>query len=612
MARNKEQIGITDLSALTQWVNTVTKGVYNVEFVDGAETAAISGTRMILPTPNTAMTLRDAIRLRGFALHETSHPLYQQDAFEVLSEFPMSEDSPLRATYNMMLDVHAETSRAEEYPGDRKALSEFGAVLSMDVAEKLHPHMHELKDGDEMSKIMAILRSTIDAESQWNRGLASGFKDMFNDMPKHVVDMAEDVNDKFDLPNRLTDPSETGRSLWELARNVYEYVWKKDPDEEKQEASGKGGKGDGEGEGEGEEGEGSGGPGEEGDGKKGSGDPADGDVDQGDRTDGGEGGGKSSKGKIRMREMVWSSHYDGEKGAPGGHGKEMDFTNYTAHDMYIPVPHNQFKVINYDKEKARRPNPYRELVKNHAVNAPGFVSELRRLIQVESQAHYSQGHKSGKLATGRLWRVGAPPIDEGRWNASVFKRKTETSDVLDTCVQLLVDGSGSMNGNKFQQAYAAADMLNDTLTRILKIPTEVLAFSSYGPTPTMGIIKGFETSIVTPNEMYARFADFTNEMHGNNDADAIAWAYQRIRVRKEKRKIVIVFSDGSPADGNGDPYTALKKVVSEIETAGIVDIYGIGIMSDSVTHFYSQNDVIKSAQEIQRALIAVLRKAIHK
>lgn len=595
----KEHIGITDLSALTQWVNTVTKGVYSVEFVDGAETAAISGNKMILPKPNTGMSLRDMIRLRGFALHETSHPLYQKEAFDILKEARMNPDSPLGAIYNMCLDVHAETSRADEYPGDRKALSEFGAVLGRDITDSIVDKVPGVDPESDSGKTLAMMHATLEAESQWNMGLRSGTADLLAAMPEGVKSKSEELRDKFDLMHRLTDPTESARSLWTLSGEIFEFLYGRPPETEQNQT--------GEGEGSGEKG---GGEGEEkGESTGESGTNSDGDSECDPHAEGAKGG-DPKKGNLTVRQMVWSSHYEGGVKGDYGHGKSMKFDEYEEYAMYTPYPQPDFKVIDYDTVKAKE-HGCRELPAAEAVsqNAPGFVSELRRLIQVKAEAHYSQGYRSGKLAPSRLWRVGAPPIDEGRWNASVFKRKTETSDVMNTCVSLLVDASGSMGGAKYENAYRAAAILNDTLSRVLHIPVEINTFTSYGDQPVMGLIKKFDKQ-VAPQELRTRFSDFVNHMSGNNDADSISWVYDRLHHRREKRKILVVFSDGSPADGLGDPHYALRTVVGEIEKAGIVDIYGIGICTTSVQRFYTKHDVIQTADEVQRALIKVLRTAL--
>jgi cobalamin biosynthesis protein CobT len=241
--------------------------------------------------------------------------------------------------------------------------------------------------------------------------------------------------------------------------------------------------------------------------------------------------------------------------------------------------------------------------------SPSFVSNVRRLLQAKSAKHYQHGHKTGKIAPSRLYRVGLPPIDSGDWNCKVFKKRTQETDLMDTCVTVLVDWSGSMHGEKCKHAAKATGLLNEAFAKVLRMPVEILSFSSRGSTPIMAVVKSYSRP-ATADQIAARFHKFLDHMNGNNDADSVLWAYDRILKRKEKRKLLIVMSDGSPSDGIGDPSYALKQVTSRIEAEGKVELYGIGIMDRNVERYYPKWHVIDYGQGIEQALISVLGKAL--
>lgn len=242
-------------------------------------------------------------------------------------------------------------------------------------------------------------------------------------------------------------------------------------------------------------------------------------------------------------------------------------------------------------------------------SSPAFVSNMRRLLQVKSQRHYVNGHKHGRLASSRLYRVGLPPIDSGEWNSRVFKKRTAAVDILDTAVFLLSDASGSMAGRKYETAARGCGLINDAFGNVLHVPLSIAAFSSFGAIPTIGLVKGFNER-VTDDQVAERFYDFMSRMSGNNDADVLLWAWHEILKRKEKRKIIIVLSDGSPADGIGDPFYALQTVTKEILDDGRVDLYGIGIMDDNVRHFYPKHKVVNNISGLEPALVDVMGKAL--
>jgi cobalamin biosynthesis protein CobT len=241
--------------------------------------------------------------------------------------------------------------------------------------------------------------------------------------------------------------------------------------------------------------------------------------------------------------------------------------------------------------------------------APAFVNQARRLLQIKQAKYYTHGMKSGKVSASRLWRAGMPVVDDGDWNSRVFKKKCSHGDVTNTAITVLVDWSGSMGGIKAQAAAKAAGLLNDAFSRVLHIPLEILAFSTYGDAPVMGIIKPYAKP-ASSDQVAERFVKFLSHMGGNNDADSVQFAYQRILPRKEKRKILIVMSDGSPSDGVGDPSFALKAVTQDITAQGRVELYGVGIMDRNVERYYPKFRVLRSYDQIEPCLIELLTEAL--
>jgi cobaltochelatase CobT len=98
----------------------------------------------------------------------------------------------------------------------------------------------------------------------------------------------------------------------------------------------------------------------------------------------------------------------------------------------------------------------------------------------------------------------------------------------------------------------------------------------------------------------------------NIDGEAISWAFNRVRKRKEKRKILMVISDGAPVDdstlsvNSGDFLEKhLKKVVKFIETQSDVEILAIGIGHD-VSRYYDKAIKITDVHELGDVMISEL------
>ena len=98
----------------------------------------------------------------------------------------------------------------------------------------------------------------------------------------------------------------------------------------------------------------------------------------------------------------------------------------------------------------------------------------------------------------------------------------------------------------------------------------------------------------------------------NIDGEAISWAFNRLKKRKEERKILMVISDGAPVDdstlsvNSGDFLEKhLKKIVKFIEEKTETEILAIGIGHD-VSRYYSRAIKITDVNELGDVMISQL------
>ena len=90
----------------------------------------------------------------------------------------------------------------------------------------------------------------------------------------------------------------------------------------------------------------------------------------------------------------------------------------------------------------------------------------------------------------------------------------------------------------------------------------------------------------------------------NIDGEALLWAYRRLTSRPERRRILMVISDGAPVDDstlsvNPGNYLErhLREVIREIESRDFVELIAIGIGHD-VTRYYRRAVTIVDAEEL--------------
>lgn len=236
-----------------------------------------------------------------------------------------------------------------------------------------------------------------------------------------------------------------------------------------------------------------------------------------------------------------------------------------------------------------------------------LAKHTRRLLQVRSASSYQHGLKRGKISPKSIYRAGnkGHPMER-----RVFKKKVD-NNILDTAVSVLCDMSGSMGGSKLVAAGMSCKLLNDAISTI-GVPLEITGFDDSIRGVRHSIWKSFRKP-VTSDELINRISDsIPRQMSGNSDGESILWAYQRLLAQKQKRKILIVLSDGSPAGYAGDAMQYTKEVVANIEKIGAVEIYAIGIEDTSVSLIYKDYGIIRKAHELEAALLSVITNKILK
>ena len=95
----------------------------------------------------------------------------------------------------------------------------------------------------------------------------------------------------------------------------------------------------------------------------------------------------------------------------------------------------------------------------------------------------------------------------------------------------------------------------------------------------------------------------------NVDGEALLWAYKRLLIRQEKRKILIVISDGAPVDDSTlsvNPGNYLEKnlrdVIGDVEINKDVELIAIGIGHD-VSRYYSKAITIMDVDQLGEVLL---------
>lgn len=600
---------LSELYDLNRWVRfECGQAGVSVQFDPDAVGPYTTRNTIVLPALRSDMTMDDAIKLRAYVVHELAHHIHGPDVFSIMEKNGLTMDStPITTLLNMIEDGRIERAAARAYKGDAVALSAGRRLISEFENNNLEQAIKAsggLASLDPTAKrFLAMMVADSRSREDWDIGTGIGKADMIRTSMSdpEVAELVRKL-EAMDYTHRDRALKNTD-DAFEMAKDAFKILFDSDPDEEIKQAKQKA---KAAGEGEGKPGEGKPGKGKGGAGKGG----------EYDRNKPGEPGTMSATTKVIAKNLVLQSDSPDNKrneGESHGNGMGLDFSSYTPTRTFSFIPPERIEVVDFTKTPAK-PH-YWTPVKATG----GFAERVRRLIQVRAATRYEGGYKSGKLHMKNLYRFAMPAdLVSEDYRTRVFRKKVE-NDTLDVCISLLVDCSGSMGGEKFQHAVHAASQMEHAFGRVLRIPTEVLGHTtsmSHGNGLRMYNVKPF-ASTVSEEHITNSFGSVAGSLWGNADADAIWYTYGRILKQKAKRKIIIVLSDGSPADGaeGADPYYGLKETVAQIERdsrATGVEIYGIGIRDTNVKHFYSHHVVIHRADEIENKLIDLLGSIVLK
>ncbi len=255
-----------------------------------------------------------------------------------------------------------------------------------------------------------------------------------------------------------------------------------------------------------------------------------------------------------------------------------------------------------------------------------LANKLQRQLLAKQNRAWEFDLEEGLLDSSKLTRIIIDP-----YNSLSFKKEKDL-DFKDTVVTLLIDNSGSMRGRPITIAALCADILSRTLERC-SVKVEILGFTTKnwkggfsreewnksGKTKNPGRLNDLRHIIYKSADTHWRQSKKNlglmlkeGLLKENIDGEAITWAFNRLKKRKEERKILMVISDGAPVDdstlsvNSGDFLEKhLKKIVKFIENKSDIEILAIGIGHD-VSRYYQKAIKITDVQELGDVMIGQL------
>ncbi len=342
--------------------------------------------------------------------------------------------------------------------------------------------------------------------------------------------------------------------------------------------------GEGEGEGEGKEGQ-------EGKGKakgqakgKGEGDPTDGEA------------------WVRYRDLLPDNHGDDKPSNARLKGIKILYDQDPGAKYKYSDTHEVITDMTPTADELDYGRDVMEYIQKGADENRGLAGQITRIMQIRSTRRWNMDQKTGRLNGRALARIPGGKED-------IFKKRTQPIITKDCAISVLGDMSGSMGGEKFFALGSSFLLLNQACTKI-GIPCELNMFTERQGVPKYYVVKDFNRRI-TDEKIKESFAFASTRMGHNPDGEALLWTYNRLAARKEKKKVLIVLSDGQPAVARydaGDASVHLKEVAEAIDKR--CTLIAVGLMSTSVKQFYKKNTVVKDPKELEAMFLDLLQNNV--
>lgn len=260
-----------------------------------------------------------------------------------------------------------------------------------------------------------------------------------------------------------------------------------------------------------------------------------------------------------------------------------------------------------------------------------LVMRLQRKLLARQAREWSFDLDEGLIDAARLDRVIVNP-----GFSSAYKQERE-SRFRDSAVFILIDNSGSMRGQPIEIACLASDLISAALERC-NVVCEILGFTTSawkggesfkdwvrcGRPPDPGRLNDLLHIVYKSADEPVRRSRVNlcamlepSLLKENVDGEAILWAARRLLARPERRRMLIVISDGAPVDqatlennaGKDILDRHLRRVIAEIESAKEIELAAIGVKHD-VGRYYRDSVAIDNVEHLGASLVAVIDKLL--
>ena len=290
-----------------------------------------------------------------------------------------------------------------------------------------------------------------------------------------------------------------------------------------------------------------------------------------------------------------------------------EMANVNAHAAYEKRMENKHVVVDKEppisaKEMSKAINQsFKEVKRSYKV-----TDKLPPVLQARGRAMFRKNQRYFKsLSRPTVKNIDSGSVDPSRiyglsfGDTDVFQ-KIGKDKKFDGCAYMLIDNSGSMRGGgKREEAAKAGAIVEEGFRKMF--PLKIVAFDEYGAI-IHEVIKNWDEWL--GQNCCWNYALHGREGCGNEDGYDIMVATKELLARPEKKKMLVVLSDGAPGDQG-----LVKKAVREARKKGI-EVYSIYFECGRVTreaeqimeYMYEKDFVVCPLDELDEHLYKLFKK----
>ena len=259
-----------------------------------------------------------------------------------------------------------------------------------------------------------------------------------------------------------------------------------------------------------------------------------------------------------------------------------------------------------------------------------LVRKLNKLFNSLNSNAWNFDQEEGYFDTSKFASFIANPA-----HREIYKNEKEIKE-KNTIVSLLLDNSGSMRGKPIIISAITTEIITKVLEKC-NVNVEILGFTTRewkgGNSKKKWMENGKPNFPGRLNDLlHIIYKDANSQWYKcknnlglilkegllkeNIDGEALLWAYNRLIFKQEKKKILIIISDGAPVDDStlstNSPNILddhLKEIVNQIEKKNKVNLLAIGIGHD-VSKYYKNAFVIDDVDSLGEVIIENLSKML--